>query len=88
MYHYSENKNKMERLVPLSNSLSKVLQQYLKYRNKIPLHDIDAPDKFLLISPSGRPLSSCTVLGGFKKVLENVIYPVQATVPEVPVYIA
>lgn len=77
----------MERLIPLSGSLSKVLQQYLEYRNKIPLPDVDAPDKFLLISPSGRPLSSCTVLSGFKKVLENAIYPVQATVPAEPAYI-
>lgn len=82
-----KTKNKMERLIPLSGSLSKVLQQYLEYRNKMPLPDVDAPDKFLLISPSGRPLSSCTVLGGFKKVLENAIYPVRATVPEEPAYI-
>ena len=65
----------MERLIPLSDSLSKVLQQYLEYRNKMPLPDVDAPDKFLLISPSGRPLSSCTVLGGFKKVLEKCNIP-------------
>ena len=78
----------MERLVPLSNSLSKVLQQYLKYRNKIPLHDIDAPDKFLLISPSGRPLSLALYWVVSRKYWKNVIYPVQATVPEVPVYIA
>ena len=70
-----KTKNKMERLIPLSGSLSKVLQQYLEYRNKMPLPDVDAPDKFLLISPSGRPLSSCTVLGGFKKVLEKCNIP-------------
>ena len=70
-----KTKNKMERLIPLSDSLSKVLQQYLEYRNKMPLPDVDALDKFLLISPSGRPLSSCTVLGGFKKVLEKCNIP-------------
>ena len=70
-----KTKNKMERLIPLSGSLSKVLQQYLEYRNKMPLPDVDAPDKFLLISPSGRPLSSCTVLSGFKKVLEKCNIP-------------
>jgi integrase len=70
-----KTKNRMQRLIPINGSLSEVLQQYMKYRNKMPLSNVNGPDRFLLISPAGKPLSPCTVLGGFKKVLRECGIP-------------
>lgn len=68
-------KNKMQRLIPINGSLSVVLQQYLEYRNMMPLLKVNEPDSFLLISPVGKSLSSCTVLSGFKSVLKECGIP-------------
>jgi integrase len=70
-----KTKNKMQRLIPINGSLSEVLQQYVEYRNKMPLPNVNAPDSFLLISPAGKPLSPCTVLSGFKRVLKECGIP-------------
>jgi integrase len=70
-----KTKNKKQRFIPINDSLSAVLKQYIEYRNKMPLPNVNELDSFLLISPAGKPLSSCTVLQGFKRVLRECEIP-------------
>lgn len=46
-------KNKKERIVPISSSLKEVLEQYLYYRNRIPICNILQPTSLLFIKPDG-----------------------------------
>lgn len=66
-----KTKNQEQRLVPINTSLLAVLRQYLKYRNKMPLPNVSAPDSFFFVSPTGMPLYECAVLYWFKRILRT-----------------
>lgn len=66
-----KTKNQEQRLIPINVSLLDVLKQYRKYRDKMPLPNLSAPDSFFFVSPTGMPLSECAVLYWFKRVLKN-----------------
>ena len=68
-------KNGEERLVPLSDSLAKVLEQYLKYRDQIPVPHISDANGFFFISPNGTYCRSGSVYKRFRKVLSEAGIP-------------
>ena len=66
-----KTKNQEQRLIPINASMLDVLKRYQECRDKMPLPDLSAPDRFFFVSPIGMPLSECAVLYWFKKVLKN-----------------
>jgi len=69
--HIRKAKNGEERLVPLSNTLTEVLKQYLHYRDQLPLPRVRDINGFFFISPNGTYCRAGTVYTWFRKVLEK-----------------
>lgn len=68
--HLCQTKNGHERLVPINTSMEIVLRQYIVYRNKLPIEDIDAPGNYLFVSLQGKQVMAQSVLHRFKDLLE------------------
>ncbi len=75
--HIRKGKNGEERLVPLSDTLAKVLKQYLHYRDKMPLPHIFDVNGFFFVSPNGTYCRSGSVYTWFRKVLAESGIPFQ-----------
>ena len=60
-----KTKNREERIVPISNSLKKALEQYLYYRNRIHICDIQKPTSLLFIKPNGDACPRGSLKGWF-----------------------
>ncbi len=63
-----KTKNKMERIVPVCESLAVVLGQYESYRNKMPIPNVAMPTSPYFIRPDGTCLNESCILKWFKKV--------------------
>lgn len=70
-------KNSEERLAPLSDTLTAVLNQYLHYRDRMPLHNTCDVNGFFFISPNGTHCKSGNVYKWFRKVLSESGIPHQ-----------
>ena len=70
-----KTKNQQQRLIPINISIGNVLRQYMGARNRLPLQNINDPDSFFFISPSGHPLNTGNVYFWFKKVLKKCGIP-------------
>ena len=70
-----KTKNGEQRLAPLSDSLQKVLEQYLINRNKMPLPKVDAPDGYLFISPNGSFCLAGSIYSWFRRILAKCGIP-------------
>ena len=68
-------KNKESRLSPINESMEKVLRQYISYRDKMPIKNIDAPDAYLFVNLSGGQLNSSQVLSRFRIILKTAGIP-------------
>ena len=75
--HIRKAKNGEDRLVPLSNTLTEVLKQYLRYRNQMPLPHVCDVNGFFFIAPNGKYCRSETVYTWFRKVLAESGIPFQ-----------
>ena len=64
-----KSKNGDERIAPLSETLAKVLQQYLHYRNRMPVPRINDRDRYFFVSPAGASCLQGTVYKWFRKAL-------------------
>lgn len=65
-----DTKNKRDRQLPISDSLFVILEQYLEKRCKLPLHDVDNPDRPFLVALDGSPLTGQSARHWFFKILE------------------
>jgi integrase len=65
-----KTKNGEQRLVPLTESMSAVLKEYILERNKIPVKGVDKPDSFLFVSLTGKPCVSGSIYNWFRKILK------------------
>lgn len=64
-----KTKNGEQRLAPLSDTLQKVLEEYLANRNRMPLPKVSGPKGYLFVSPSGNFCRAGSVYCWFRKVL-------------------
>lgn len=71
-----DTKNRCERLAPINESLEVVMKQYLHYRSKLPLHDVDRPEKPFFISLRGKRVNRCSLLYRFRIILDKAQIPV------------
>lgn len=67
--HIRKTKNGCERIVAISDDLKIVLQQYVAYRDKMPLKNTNSPGSFFFIKPDGGNLTHQTVYKWFRKIL-------------------
>lgn len=70
-----KSKNGEERLVPLDESMTSVLKQYMTYRNKIQVKCVSSPSSFLFVKSNGQPASGTTVYGWFRYLLKQCGIP-------------
>ncbi|MCK9343692.1 MAG: tyrosine-type recombinase/integrase [Massilibacteroides sp.] len=64
--HIIKTKNKTERIVVLSKTMSDAVNQYLFYRNKLKLYDVNQPTSNLFVKLDGNSISHATVYRWFK----------------------
>lgn len=70
-----KTKNGEQRLAPLSESLQKILEQYTRSRNKMPLAKTSNPNGYFFISPSGSFCRAGSVYCWLRKVLAKCGIP-------------
>lgn len=67
--HIRKTKNGSERIVPINDSLHGVLQQYISYRNRMPLCNVGLPNSFFFIKSDGAYCNAQSVYWCFRKLL-------------------
>jgi site-specific recombinase XerD len=67
--HIRKTKNGSERIVPVNDSLSEVLKQYVSYRNRMPVSSVGLPNSFFFIKSDGTYCNAQSVYVWFRKLL-------------------
>lgn len=70
-----EVKNSQERLVPFNNTLANVCQDYLTYRNRLPVVDIDKNDHPFFVTLNGNYCRHSPIYRWFRKILKQAGIP-------------
>jgi integrase len=70
-----KTKNQRQRLTPLNVTMIEVMLQYRNARQRLPLPNLDNPDNFFFVSPSGKPLNKGNAYGWFRKILKKCGIP-------------
>ncbi len=65
----------MHRIVPVDSSLKIVLEDYISYRNKMPVTDIGKADKLFFVNCMGGFITSAGVLARFQEILRACKIP-------------
>lgn len=72
-------KNKESRLSPSNESLEKVLRQYILYRNKMPVKNLDSPNAHFFVNLAGEQLKGNLVRKKYHRILELARIPDRPT---------
>lgn len=75
----TDSKSRKDRLVPITDTLVNVCQQYIEYRNKLPTKGVDDPDRNFFVSPLGVPCNSLSIRVWFQKILICADIPAMGT---------
>lgn len=67
--YINKSKNGQQRLVAINKSLSIVLQQYINFRNKIPVDGVNSPEHHFFVTQRGRPCFYGNIRWWFSRVL-------------------
>ncbi len=70
-----ETKNGKDRLVPFTDSLANVCKDYLQYRNKLPIVDLDNEDRPFFVTLNGASCKRDRVYQWFRKILDRAAIP-------------
>ena len=70
-----KTKNGTERIIPVCESLSSVLTEYVVHRNMIPVPDIDSPKHHFFTKPDGTTISASSVYQHLRKLLDACRIP-------------
>lgn len=70
-----KTKNHRERLVPMTESLQRMLAQYVEYRNKLPIKSITDPQNPFFVNTCGEPIQKVVVYNWFRKLLKKCGIP-------------
>lgn len=70
-----DTKNKMDRLVPINESLMDVLLQYKSYRDKMPYKNIHDKEHFFFVRTDGSPCTTKGVAHWYRYLLEQCNIP-------------
>lgn len=64
-----KSKNRRQRIIPITSSLNLLLRQYLQYRDKMPIKNVNLKEKPLFISHTGNRIQKSPVYIWFRKTL-------------------
>ncbi len=64
-----KTKNGTERIVSINDSLCKVLQQYIAYRDRMPIKQVDLPKSFFFIKSDGTYCTAQSIYKWFRRLL-------------------
>lgn len=70
-----KTKNQQQRIIPITPSLERLITQYLRHRNSMPLTNVAEPDAPLFISQSGNAISKGAAYEWFRKILRQIGIP-------------
>lgn len=73
--HVEKSKNGSARFVPISDSLCKVLKEYMSYRDKIPISGLKDGESRVFIKPDGTNMSEDVVYDNFRHILDECKIP-------------
>jgi len=73
--HIRKTKNGCERIVPINDSLCEVLQQYISYRNRMPVRKVSSPNCFFFIKSDGTYCNAQSIYVWFRKLLADCGIP-------------
>jgi integrase len=73
--HIRKTKNGRERIVPINDDLRVVLQQYVFYRDKMPVKNIAASGNHFFIKPDGSPCIPRAIYEWFRRLLRKCDIP-------------
>jgi integrase len=73
--HLHKTKNGSKRILPVGDSLAKVLSQYETCRNRMPIKGLDDPERLFFIKTDGIGFNAGTVYQHFKKLLSQCGIP-------------
>lgn len=73
--HIRKTKNGSERIVPINDSLCKVLQQYTSYRNRMPIKQVDSPNSFFFIKSDGTYCNAQSIYTWFRRLQKECGIP-------------
>lgn len=79
-YHHNQvtirkTKNQMQRIVPITPSLKEMMEQYERYRNRMPLEGLTEKEHFFFVKANGEPFTKSTTYKWFKIVLRQCGIP-------------
>lgn len=69
--HIRKTKNGSERIVPVNDSLNRVLEQYISYRDKMPIRDVGSTGSFFFIKGDGTYCNTQSVYKRFRQLLSD-----------------
>lgn len=70
-----KSKNQRQRVIPVAHSLEAVLRQYISFRDRMPLKNIQLKESPLFVSHTGKRLLKGTVYTWFRKILKSCDIP-------------
>lgn len=70
-----KTKNGSERIVPVNDSLQRVFQQYLSYRDRMPISNVSSPKSFFFIKGDGTYCCAQSIYGWFRKLMAECDIP-------------
>ncbi len=70
-------KNHVDRLIPINESLEKVLKQYMEYRSRLGIKDVNVPNGLLFTNMEGKPCRHQILWSRFQIILEIAGIPDQ-----------
>lgn len=80
LIYINRAKNGQQRLAVMNDSLFSVLKEYRTFRNFIPIHDIDLPDRHFFTTQMGKKCSIGNIRVWFHKTLSYAEIPTQTYV--------
>ncbi|SHL58510.1 tyrosine-type recombinase/integrase [Chryseobacterium polytrichastri] len=80
LIYINRAKNGQQRLAVMNDSLFLILKEYKEFRNFIPVHDINSPDKYFFTTQLGEKCSAGSVRVWFHKALYYADIPKQTYV--------
>jgi integrase len=73
--HIRKTKNGCERIVPINAEMKAVLQQYVFYRDKIPIKGIAVSGNHFFVKPNGSPCTPRAIYEWFRRLLRKCGIP-------------
>ncbi len=71
-----KSKNQRQRIIPITPTLEEILRQYISYRNRMPIKNIDHKESPFFVSHTGKRIRKSVAYTWFRKILKlcNILF--------------